>query len=1369
MPFLGGSGISYSGFVWGEDTADLSGSLDYIGSSQWATDTGYYEIRPAGYTANNYIINYVSDSLRIKQRTLTLHYSGKDTITYGDHIQLSDYTPTINNMASADTFKYGHITFDNDTSTSGNLTVGKHQIETGEAYILNGNKDTVTHNYIFETKEIDFHIVPKTLSVSAQAEDKTYDKSPLAKIKNVTLHGLIAGDSILLMNSSSGLFANDDAANNVEVIPDSMYIWGTDTGNYNFIAPTTLQASIFKRPIQYFIDTVSDKIYNGTDAIPHITKTLTHDTIYADSILFSYELAFENKNAGTNWDIITKQWVISGKESTNYLLLPYLGDSANISPKDLNIKATDSTKTYDGYLFSGGKNIICEGFVAGEDTSNLNGNLYYSGSSQNALDTGYYTIEPYGFSSNNYAISYTDGILRINPRILTIHYYGIDTITYGQKIKAEEKLKYNAVDSDLANRDSFYVGHLSFGNDTSSSGHLIAGNHDLEIGKAYILNTAQDTMTHNYLYNFIPQSLWVNKKIVSISGDPQNKVYDNTIKALVSNAEIDSIIKGDDVFVNKDSWGHFEQENVNKNINVYTSSIPLLGVDSSNYIINPMQILAADITPRILNYQVDSIQDKYYDGTDTLASTVYAYTGDTIFEDSIRLDFALKFASHNAGSYSFVPDAWQISGPEVDNYMLMPYAGDSATIHKAELYFTVKDTMRFYGSENPVFYYEIDNFVAGENITVLDQLPEINCLLTPKTFVGTYTNAIGLSGGNDNNYHYHFDPADLTINKVRININFLAKDTLMYGTEADRNDYTVDTGQMVNNDSIYLGEIDFGNDRSSSGHLNVGRHNILPGKITVKDETGTSDVSINYAISFNPDYIVYTPKPIEADWTAISKEYDGNSEAIIKFNKFKGLITGDSVLLDSDSSAIESKDDQQYISALFSDKNAAESKTVTPIKTRFTGVDLKNYSITLPELYADIRPRSISWFGNAKDKVYDGNTIAKIDTTGLLRTIAGDDITMTYTKANFSQAGAGNNLSVILSDITTVGSDKDNYELELNTPLQANIHKAELSVQLEDFQYIYGDSLPAMQYTYSGFVNNENQSVIDQAAVLMTAIDSKFDVGYYTIDIGNASDNNYNINYKSAQARILPRHTNITYMGPEKLCENDPVNITDFKADNLAPNDELSAQQLDISIEKDDSLSYGLKYHIEGGESTIKNEHQRVVNDNYLITIAPQEIEILEIPGPALGDNLEFCGICEYDFDAGEGVSYLWSTGDTTRYIHVQGNYRGDIWVRVQNSNNCWNTDTVAISVESKYLKDFVVAFIYPNPNAGEFKVEMSHHVTDYAYIYDMTGNLMQQIAVDGYDFTVNINVPDGAYVLEIRDAKELFVVENSVFSRPGN
>jgi len=64
-PYTGGNGVTYSGFITGEDAANLEGTLTYGGTSQGATEVGDYIITPGGYTPGNYSFTYVNGNLSI--------------------------------------------------------------------------------------------------------------------------------------------------------------------------------------------------------------------------------------------------------------------------------------------------------------------------------------------------------------------------------------------------------------------------------------------------------------------------------------------------------------------------------------------------------------------------------------------------------------------------------------------------------------------------------------------------------------------------------------------------------------------------------------------------------------------------------------------------------------------------------------------------------------------------------------------------------------------------------------------------------------------------------------------------------------------------------------------------------------------------------------------------------------------------------------------------------------------------------------------------------------------------------------------------------------------------------------------------------
>ncbi|MCE5264275.1 MAG: YDG domain-containing protein, partial [Deltaproteobacteria bacterium] len=65
LPYRGGNGVVYAGFVNGESGNDLSGTLAYGGTSQGATNLGTYAIQPSGLTSDNYAITFAEGRLAI--------------------------------------------------------------------------------------------------------------------------------------------------------------------------------------------------------------------------------------------------------------------------------------------------------------------------------------------------------------------------------------------------------------------------------------------------------------------------------------------------------------------------------------------------------------------------------------------------------------------------------------------------------------------------------------------------------------------------------------------------------------------------------------------------------------------------------------------------------------------------------------------------------------------------------------------------------------------------------------------------------------------------------------------------------------------------------------------------------------------------------------------------------------------------------------------------------------------------------------------------------------------------------------------------------------------------------------------------------
>ena len=105
-----------------------------------------------------------------------------------------------------------------------------------------------------------------------------------------------------------------------------------------------------------------------------------------------------------------------------------------------------------------------------------------------------------------------------------------------------------------------------------------------------------------------------------------------------------------------------------------------------------------------------------------------------------------------------------------NNYIPATPVSQSLTVSKATLTFTAENKSKDYLAVNPVLTFQVQGFVNGETISVLDNLPSLQTTCVPNSPVGTYP--ITITGGSDNNYGYIYVSGVLTVNKIAQSISF---------------------------------------------------------------------------------------------------------------------------------------------------------------------------------------------------------------------------------------------------------------------------------------------------------------------------------------------------------------------------------------------------------------------------------------------------------------------------------------------------------------------------------------------------------------------------------------------------------------------
>jgi filamentous hemagglutinin family protein len=163
LAYVGGNGVVISGYVNGESSTVLTGSLSYVGSSQGARDAGSYAITPTGLTSNNYSIAFNSGSLIVNKAPLSVTAEKLiKPFTANDPM----LTYTVSGLASTD--KLSQV-------VSGQLS--RVPGEVLGLYAVNQGSLTANSNYEVQFTNGSVQIVPGVLSTASSVfpfEDKAF-------------------------------------------------------------------------------------------------------------------------------------------------------------------------------------------------------------------------------------------------------------------------------------------------------------------------------------------------------------------------------------------------------------------------------------------------------------------------------------------------------------------------------------------------------------------------------------------------------------------------------------------------------------------------------------------------------------------------------------------------------------------------------------------------------------------------------------------------------------------------------------------------------------------------------------------------------------------------------------------------------------------------------------------------------------------------------------------------------------------------------------------------------------------------------------------------------------------------------------------
>ena len=493
-------GVTYSGFVNGETSSVLGGTLSEIDSKAAPTTAvGSYTgvITASGQTATNYTITYVAGNLTVTPAALTITANGVSRV-YGasDPALGVTYSGFVNGETSS---VLGGTLSEIDSKAAPTTAVGSY---TG---VITASGQTAT-NYTITYVAGNLTVTPAALTITANGVSRIYGASDPAL--GVTYSGFVNGEtSSVLGGTLSEIDSKAAPTTAVGSYTGVITASGQTATNYT-ISYVAGNLSVTPAALTITANGVS-RIYGASDPVLGVTYSgfVNGET---SSVLGGTLSKVDSKAApttavGSYSGVIT----VSGQSATNYTIT-YVAGNLTVTPAALTITANGVSRIYGASDPALG--VTYSGFVNGETSSVLGGTLSEV-DSKAALTTavGSYTgvITASGQTATNYTITYVAGNLAVTPAPLTVTAHSI-TKTYGQ---TETFAGTEFTADGLVNSDS--VASVSLTSSGTPATAPVAGS-----PYAIIVSNAVGSGLENYTINYVNGTLTVIKASPTITTIP---------------------------------------------------------------------------------------------------------------------------------------------------------------------------------------------------------------------------------------------------------------------------------------------------------------------------------------------------------------------------------------------------------------------------------------------------------------------------------------------------------------------------------------------------------------------------------------------------------------------------------------------------------------------------------------------------------------------------------------------------------------------------------------------------------------------------------------------------------------------------------
>jgi len=669
------NGVNYSGWVGGESSAVLSGTLA-IARTNASTNVaaGSYpgSLVPSGLTSGNYTIGFANGNYTIVPanqlliRTTNMSTTYGTTPTYSTTAQYLDGTNVINTLSRSVS---GNITtFIDNAGGSVNVKLRAYSGNTPAGVSSSGN--TVVGNYLIEDKSPlitganflgapvfvgNLSVNQKSVTPTVSGLTKVYDGTTALANTALILTGQVTGDTLLI--SGSGVFNSKNAGTQRGYAFNNLALSGADQGNYFLSGGNSLtgvNGTITPAPLRLTTTNVT-KTYDGTLSAAGTATVVGGTQLFGQDSISGGSFAFTHKNAGTGNKTVTTSavTVTDGNNGGNYAVSYVDNTASTINTAALIVTAAASQKTYDGSLSASGTGVVGTLAGAGDSVANA-GSLSFTdknaGTGKTVTVTGVQIKDSSGADmTGNYAITSASS----NSGVITPANASIS--------EASKTVTYNGANQT---QDAPTLSGFLAGDNIQASGAASGRN-----AGTYSSNlVATGTDVGNYNITYVNAPLVINKLGASITATGTSVVYNGQTQTQGA-ATLSGFIAGDSVAATGLASG--------RNVGAYNSGLGATGADAGNYTI---QFLNAPLT---ITQRAASLgaanQTVVYNGT---VQTLLGTQGSGFIAGDALVFTGLP-SGRNVGQYTA---ALGVTGADASNYSIT-YGNGVLTIGKAPLQF----------------------------------------------------------------------------------------------------------------------------------------------------------------------------------------------------------------------------------------------------------------------------------------------------------------------------------------------------------------------------------------------------------------------------------------------------------------------------------------------------------------------------------------------------------------------------------------------------------------------------------------------------------------------------------------------------------